>query len=59
MFQNLNLVCHNHRKQLGQGYTSYTMLRTGYKIFTMELRMYIILPIQNITYTFIIETQNR
>ena len=42
MFQNLNLVCHNHRKQLGQGYTGYTMLCTGYKIFTMELIMYII-----------------
>ena len=43
MFQNLNLVCHNHRKQLGQGYTGYTMLYTGYEIFTMELIMYIIL----------------
>ena len=42
MFQNLNLVCHNQWKQLGQGYTGYTMLCTGYKIFTMELRMYII-----------------
>ena len=42
MFQNLNLVCQKHRKQLGQGYTGYTMLCTGYKIFTMELIMCII-----------------
>ena len=42
MFQNLNLVCHNQWKQLGQGYTGYTVLCTGYKILTMELRMYII-----------------
>ena len=40
--KSLKLVCHNHRKQLGQGYTGYTMLCTGYKIFTIELRMYII-----------------
>ena len=42
IFQNLNPVCYNHRKHLGQGYTGYTMLCTGYIIFTMERNMYII-----------------
>ena len=50
IFHDVKPACHQHSKQLGQGYIGYTMFCVGYELYTLELRSleYIPLPKQNI-----------